>query len=105
MTALGKEAEMDRSEVWIAGSIAGRRDAKDGSLIHEIAPPADYTDAQRDDYVLGYLFGQRAQWSDDRTLSELERWPGSVICQDLLVLVERLDRTLGNAEAASYRNK
>lgn len=35
--------------------------------------------------------------------AELVRYPGSVICQDILWLIAKLDRALGDVEAASYR--
>ena len=63
---------MERTSAYYAGVTAGRTDANDDSLLHAINPPADYTDAQRDDFVFGYLAGQRAQWSDN-LIRELAR--------------------------------
>lgn len=55
-----------RSEAWKAGAQQGRDHAKDGALLHAIEPPDTFTDAERDDFILGYLVGQRSQWNDDR---------------------------------------
>jgi hypothetical protein len=72
MVTMGeKQVGIERSPAYLAGYREGRN--RSDAVIVAIEPPAEYTDDERGDFVVGFCRGARDA-DADRLMDDMEQW-------------------------------